>query len=356
MRRMAHFTGLMLRSVIRKTVWPALLMVGVITVISSYLKVYPNEPALAVHMTAYGQLLLTITFMMLGMHFSSEARHVSLDDVIAAYTKKNNYLLRSQLLALLALDFFITLAIVCAICFSTLTGGSAVWARQVAAHVVLLYFLPCYALGVWGMLIAQWNRGRSVFFPAILVWLATSSLAIDFNSYFDTLGFASGRMLQTMFNMGVSNMRDIQGAVMTPPIERPWWVARAVISVFLTALLLGGSARKRAIVPGEKRNKTLIQCFIVLGAIAAIVFLGMRFTVFFSRFADPAIRTEYAQAKANMYIPGQSVSLADYPGEKNIQLLKTDIDLSCTSSGIQASVRIEALMNTGASGYPRSPS
>ena len=350
MRRMVRVTFLLLLSTVRKIAWPALLIAGVLTVIVSYLRVYPGEPALAVHMTAYGQLLLTITFMMLGIHLKHEPRHVYMDDVIAAYSHDNGFLLRCQLLVLIVADFIVTFIIIGAIYFSTLMGGSAVWTRQVIFHVILLYFFPCYALGVWGLLTAQWNAGRSVYLPAILGWVFTCSLAVDFYPYFDALGIESGRAFHSIFNMGVSNMRDIQGIVMTPPIERPWWVMRAVISIILTALLLGGNARRRAVVKAEKRRKTLIHCLIALFSVAVIVFLGMRYSVFFSRFADPAVRTEYTKAKANAYVPGKPVSLADYPGEKNIKIIKTDIILSCTSQGMQAQVQIEARMSKNAAG------
>jgi len=350
MGKTAHFTRVLLLSIFRKPMWIILLMTEILVALGCYFYVYPHEPALALHMTAYGQLLLTITFMMLGIQLKSEPRRVYFDDIIAAYSLRSGFVLRCQLLTLSLVSLVSTLIILASIYLVTLIGAPVLLVKQFFAYVVLLYFLPCFILGAWGLLIAQLNKGRSVYFPAILVWLITSSLMADYIVYFEVLGFSIGRLFLAMFNMGIVGMRNITGAVMTPPIELPRWIFRLLIAVFLVAFLLSDNARRLAVLPTQKRKSKSILLAVILCSIAFISFFSARYAVFFARFADPVVSKEYTWEKSDQYLSRDQELLLTFPPQKQVTLIKTDIDLACSTQGIKGNVQMEATVDKATTG------
>jgi hypothetical protein len=91
------------------------------------------------------------------------------------------------------------------------------------------------------------------------------------------------------------------------------------------------------------------MAFIIVFGIGLTAF-SQSYSVFFTRFANPEDVQKYVLSKYDKYVPGEPVSLADYPTEKNMTLIKTDIILSCTTWGIKAEVTMETLLDTEASG------
>ncbi len=339
----------LLKSVYGKPVWAILQLAAALTAITLYGIVYKTEPALALHMTAYAQMLSTLLIMMIGIQLKNETRRLPLEEVVLSYSPNTVFFLCCQVIVIASISLIGSLLVFVGITMTSLWGSPPLWIWQNFAYITLLYGMPSLIMGVWGLLIAQWNRGRSVYLPATIVWLFTSSLAADYSAVFHILGFDLGRTLQNAFSMGIAGFRDIQGLVMTPPIELPRWIMRSVIAVFLIALLLIDQSRKTAVRKPDKRRKAIAETLAVLTGIGLLFSLGARYQVFFSRFADPGLRVQYTWNKAEQYKPCEPVSLKTWPNEKKMTISDMDIALHCTAQGINARVAMKARMDANIS-------
>jgi hypothetical protein len=302
-------------------------------------------------MTAYGQIMLTLVFMMMGIELRREQRREHLDDMIAVYSKGAGGVPWGQVLAIGFLDLLVTLLIMAG-CFirMAMDGAPALWIGQTLAYVALLYFLPCWILGVWGLLIAQWMKGKGVYLPAMLVWLLTSTLCAEFNDYTTVMGLGRADLFLSMVNMGINNFHIPGNFAAGAPIELPRWIVRIGILALLAALFLCDHARSLASTRPQKRRRWIAMASVIGCGVALLIFSYQRYSVFFARFADPGAVEDYVWSKHVAYIPGEPVSLADFPTEKRITLVKTDIDLSCTTQGMKAEVTMEAAVDAEASG------
>ncbi len=350
MRTLFPIMRIYIQAFTRRTLWMILLAFGFIFTLFCYVYVYGKEPYLALNQTSYGQAMLTLIFMMMGLELKREQQREHLDEMLSVYSKAGMVPL-SQVLSLGLLSLLVTLSITTG-CYirMAMDGAPALWIKQSLAYVVLLYFLPCWILGVWGLLIAQWNRSKSVYLPAMLVWLLTSSLCTYITHYTVTMGLGNGGFLFNAFNMGINSFHIPDNLSTGAPIELPRWVVRIGLLAFVIALFLCDNARRYASTRPRKRRAWTGMVSVIACGIAMMVFFYQSFFVFFTRFADREDVRDYVWSKDEGYLPGEPVSLADYPTEKNISLQKTDIVLSCTTQGIRAEVAMEAALNTEANG------
>jgi hypothetical protein len=342
---------MLIQSFTRRAIWLILLALGLSFALVIYFWVYKNQLSLALHMTAYSQIMLTLVFMMMGIELRREQRRVNMDDMIAVYSKRTGAFPLIQVLVLGLLDLVVTLLLMagCLLCMK-MDGAPALWISQTLAYIVLLYFLPCWILGVWGLLIAQWNKGKSVYLPAMLVWLMTSTLFAELLFYAQAIGLGNGGFLLNMINMGIINFHIPGNFVAGAPIEMPYWIVRTGIMILLIALFLSVYAVNLAATRSQKRWKWIGMISVIVCSVALMTFFNLRYSVFFARFADPDVVHEYVWSKHRAYAPGEPVSLADYPVEKLITLVKTDIDLCSTTQGIKAEVTMNAILDTQANG------
>ena len=182
MRRFSLILFDQVRSFTRRVVWPTWLAAGLAgtLVIFWYVCSRNSQPILYMSQTVYGQAILTLTFMMMGIELRREHPREHLDDIMAACPCPPSLLPLAQIAAMAVMAAAVTL-IVEAGCLVPLAmdHASRLWLRQTALQIVLLYFLPCLIMGIWGLLISHLRPGKGVYFPAILVWLLTSSLSVS---------------------------------------------------------------------------------------------------------------------------------------------------------------------------------
>ncbi|MEA4831213.1 MAG: hypothetical protein VB118_01185 [Oscillospiraceae bacterium] len=352
MRKFLLIVRMYIQAFTRRKVWMSFLCFGVIFTLGCYLLVYDHEYLLALPQTCYGQIILTLVFMMMGIELIREQRREHLNDIMAAYSKTSGLIPWAQVLAIGFIDLLMMLVIMAG-CYIRMVkdGAPALWIEQSLAYIALLYFLPCLISGVWGLLISQWNKGKSVYLPAVLVWVLTSSLFSTYLvDYTRSITYNSGGFFFNALNMGMNNFHISDNVSTGAPIELPRWIVRIGIAVLLIALFQCNNNRCFASTRRQKRNAGIITASVAVCGIAMMTFFYYNYSVFFTRFADPMDRDDYVYDKNYEYIPGESVSLVDYPSKKNITLVKTDIDLSCTTQGIKAEVTIEAVMDADADG------
>lgn len=351
LRKLFLITSMYIQGFSRKAVWMIFLAFGLLSALFCYLFVYRSEPYLALNETAYSQVVLTLVFMMMGIELKREQRRENLDDIIVAYSKNAVLIPWAQVLAIGFLDLLTTILAI-AVCFirMAIDGAPGLWIGQSLAYIALLYFLPCWVLGIWGLLISQWNKGKSVYLPAMLVWILTSSLLTYITYYVDAAGLGIGRFFFNALNMGINNFHVPGNFLTGAPIELPRWIVRIGILVLLTALFLCVNLKSLASTRQKKRRAWVRTSAVIICGVAVMALFCQRYNVFFTRFANPEDSSNYVSEKDCEYISGKPVSLTDFPTEKKITPEKTDIMLSCTTQGISAEVTIEAVINSDSAG------
>ncbi|MFA5675183.1 MAG: hypothetical protein WDA65_01560 [Christensenellales bacterium] len=351
MRKLFLLTRMQIQAYTRRRVWIILLSFGFLFTLVCYYFVYPKEPYLAINQTAYGQAVLTLIFMMIGIEMQREQRREHMDDIFASYSKNTNIVPWSQVLAIGFLSLALTLLILTG-CFIRMhmDAASSLWIAQSLKYIVLLFLLPCLIMGVWGLLISHWNKGKSVYLPAVLMWLLTSSLCIYFVSYLPIIWSSDGRFLYNAFNMGINNFHMFENLSTGAAIEVPRWIVRIGILIILTALFLCANNKSHASTRAQKRKGWIKLSLAIAFGLAITVFFYARYNVFFTRFAEPNDVMSYVSSKNSMYMSGEPVSLTDFPTEKNVTINKTDINLTCTTQGINAEVVMQTTQNKKANG------
>jgi hypothetical protein len=289
-------------------------------------------------MTSYGQLLLTLVFMMAGIQLENEPKSVHLTEVIDAGYKPPVVILLCKIIVIVLASFFVTALIICAVYFGTLTNAPLFLAKQSVLYIILLYFLPLCITGCSGILFAKICKGRNVYTIALLFWFCTSSLVSGYIEKFALFDLSLGHTIQVMLNLGILSMRYIQGTIMSMPVELPRFVVR--ISMFCAGLLLlFGHNAYRA---GRVNNKLATGRISVVAAILCCAVLCMfnfyRYGTFFAHFADPVARDAYVERKRNEYIPGQPVSNNNFPTEKRITLEEANFHFSASTQGLAVCV------------------
>ncbi|HYE67399.1 MAG TPA: hypothetical protein VEA58_02235, partial [Anaerovoracaceae bacterium] len=82
MRKFFIIVLMLIQSFTRRTMWIILLALGLLFTLGVYFYVYGIELPMALHMGAYGQILLTLVFMMMGMELIRDQRREHMDDLI----------------------------------------------------------------------------------------------------------------------------------------------------------------------------------------------------------------------------------------------------------------------------------
>ena len=347
MRRFSLILFDQVRSFTRRVVWPAWLAAGLAgtLVIFWYVCSRNSQPILYMSQTVYGQAILTLTFMMMGIELRREHRREHLDDLIAACPCPPSLLPLAQIAAIAVMVAAVTL-IVEAGCLVPLVMDHAprLWLRQTALQIVLLYFLPCLIMGLWGLLISHLRPGKGVYFPAILVWLLTSSLSVYFTGSLSR-ELDGWRLVSGFLNLGFDDFHIPRNLVTGLPIERPRWVVRIVIALFLAILYVSVRSGRRAATRARARRARIVTGAALLCGTALLTCLCVRYAPFYLRFANDAVTQDLTWGASRIYKAGEPASLADYPREKRVTLRETDIDLACTTRGLEAEVTLRATMD-----------
>jgi hypothetical protein len=324
-----------------------LLSLGVAGTLSYYWLASGDEPQFALHMTTFFQALLTFVFAIMGIDLSREQRREHIGDMVTVHSGRTAYFLWGQILEIGFMDMVVTLLIASGCLIRLLMDNTpGLWIGQTMLYIALLYFLPCWISGVSGLYIAHRTKGKSAYLIVMALWLVTSSLNTGLLRYVQTMGVENSGYLMNFLNMGIINYHVLTNAVTKMPIELPRWVARAGILTLMAGLFVSDGSRQFASTHRQKKRKQLAFILVVVCVIAFMAFCHQRYAIFFTRFADPEDITMYALAKSKSYVPGESVSLADYPAEKNITLIHTDIELNCTTQGIQAKVEMDTIADS----------
>lgn len=341
-RKYFGIVQILVRAFTRRAVWMILLPISVTGMLFFYWLASESEPHLALHMTTYFQAMMTLIFSMMGIELHREQQRENIADMLAVYSKRTVFFLWGQVLAIGLMDLIVTFMMMAGCLIRLLIDHAPfLWIDQTMAYILLLYFLPCWILGVLGLFIARRFKGKSVYVIVISLWLFTSSLNAGLLQYAEAMGAESSGFLLNLLNMGIIKYYNVTNIVTKIPTELPKWIVRIGILLLLTGLFLGDGIRQFTSTRLQRRRSWLASVSVIVCGIAFVSFCYLRFSVFFTQFADPDEVSRYARIKSSEYIPGELVSLADYPAEKNITLIHTDIDLHCTTQGIEVEVVME---------------
>lgn len=330
--------------ILRKKVWISLLITGIIITLACFY--YPfvvNEAPIAImSQTVFGQAMLTLSFMMMGIELRREDSQEHIDDLATTYLKYTEKQPWSQIMVICALAIGVTV-LLCVGCLIPLLldGAPLNWILQTMAQIALVFFLPCLILGIWGMVAQLAIPGKNVYLPAVVLWLLTSSLTIYFT---EALGehYEQWRLISGAFCMGFNNYQMYQNVVTGMKNEIPRWVMRSLCAFFIAAGYILVYKQKCISTKRQKIGKKIRNGAIAIMAVVLMASMLVRYSEFFTAFADDTYTQKIVYEKGAVYQPGDNVSLEDWPTEKNITLKKTDIRISCTTQGIQADVLITA--------------
>lgn len=330
--------------IVRKKLWIILLAVGIVVTLGCFY--YPffvsAAPIIMMSQTVFGQAMLTLLFMMMGIELRKEDSQEHIDDLASTYLKHTEMQPWSQIMVIFALSISIT-ALLSAGCLVPLLMDAAPieWIKQTMLQLVLVFCLPCLILGIWGMLIQLIIPGKNVYFPAVMVWLFTSSLTIYFTEPLSEQ-FDLWRMLSGAFSMGFNNYQMYQNVVTGMKNELPRWIMRGLCATFIAAGYISSYKRRCASSRKQVAEGRIRSSLIVVAGVALMATMLIRHAEFFSKFADDTYTQKLTHEMGASYVAGENVSLKDWPTEKNITLEKTDIRLSCTTQGMRADVTIAA--------------
>lgn len=329
------------RCLLRRRVWRVMGMVGILAALWCFWYPYMRheEAPWLMGQTVYGQVVLTLLFLMISIELRRESRREHLDDLFAAYSPSAVLFPCAQLLTVCLFAAGLTLLLCAGFAAPLLLDGVHIlWLRQVLLQTVLFYFLPCFFFGAVGLLISHLIPGKNVYLAAVALWLPTSSVAVYFMGDLARLSFIPGwRLFSGFVSMGIADYRYGWNFVSGPPIEVPRWVVRSTLCLFAASLYVlcyrkDSLSHRRAM----RRAKLGLDAAALLGT-AVLTVLCVRYQVFFTRFSNDALTYSLTYDKCQEYrISGERAA------EKNITVQKTDISLSCTTHGLSAEVALTA--------------
>lgn len=340
MRKLFFAMRTQTRCLLRRRGWRVMGMVGILAALGCFGGAYGHMDAPGLmEQTVYGQVVLTLDFLMISIELRRESRKEHLDDLFAAYSPSAALFPCAQLLTVCLFAAGITLLLCAGFAAPMLLDGVHIlWLRQVLLQTVLLYFLPCFFFGAVGLLISHLIPGKNVYLAAVALWLPTSSVAVYFMGDLARLSFSPGwRLFSEFVSMGLSDYRYGWNFVSGPPIEAPRWVVRSTLCLLAAALYVlcyqkDSLSHRRAV----RHAKLGIGAAMLLGT-AMLTVLCVRYQVFFTRFSDDSMTYHLTYEKCQEYeISGEQAA------EKNITIQKTDISLSCTTQGLKAEVALTA--------------
>lgn len=338
MRKLFFAVRTQARCLLRRRGWRVMGMVGILAALGCFWFSYRRMEAPGLMgQTVYGQVVLTLSLLMIGIELRRESRKEHLDDFFAAYSPSTALFPCAQLLTVWLFATGMTLFLCAGFAVPLLLDGAHIlWLRQVLLQTVLLYFLPCFCFGAVGLLISHLIPGKNVYLAAVVLWLPASSVAVYFMGDLARF-FPVWRLFSGFVSMGLADYRYSWNFVSGPPIEAPRWVVRSTLCLLAAALYVlcyrkDSLSHHRAV----RRAKMGIGAAVLLGTVMLTV-LCVRYQVFFTRFSNDALTYSLTHEKSQEYeISGERAA------EKNITVQKTDISLSCTTQGLSADVVLTA--------------
>lgn len=346
MRNFVCIIWVQIQSFLRRTIWLILLSVGIIATLGCFYYCYLLQAGAIEIMkqTVFGHAFITLTFLMMGIELRRELRSIHLENIANSYLKYPSLLSYAHVLALAILAASVTCIIIIGCLIPMLINDvPAIWIKQTALLIILQFFLPSTAMGYLGILISELYPKKNVYLPAVVIWFLTSSLLI----YYTGNVSPSNNRLRLLINftsMGFNNYQMYQNLVTGARIEFPRWIVRSAIGLIMASLYLSLYNHHNT---SNKKNKNIsklrIGCITLCGSIF-LSFLCLRYSEFFVRFADDYYTQILTFTKSYEYLSEDSVKIQEYPTEKNITLIETNIDLSCTTQGLNAEVTIVALV------------
>ena len=243
----------------------------------------PGTKYMALHMAAYGQMMLTLTFLMMGIETKREQDSMGFRAVIPTLRQGPLLWALGQVLAMGAMAILVS-AVMLAGCLAgpVIQGAPGLWLLQLTGDILLQYCLPCWILGLTGLLLSQWIQGKIVYLPAMAVWLLTASIGGDIYSMLETAGVPNSGFWKGFFNMGIESFRYPGNFLTGPALELPRWLARLGLLTLAGIAYVGGSL-SRAGLRRERRKGLAVSA---AAAVLTVVFAGgmcARYHVFYER-------------------------------------------------------------------------
>lgn len=335
------------RRIMRKTVWSILFSLGLAVTLGCFYYAFAvnADPIMMMSQTVFGQAMLTLSFMMLGIELLREDRSEHIDDMVTAYFTKPSLFAFINILTIIFGAAVIT-TVVCFGCISTLIfdAAPAPWIWQTVLLIILYFFLPCVAMGILGLLVSHLLAGKNVYLVAVILWMLTSSLSVYYTGSL-TESSEFWRLILGICNMGFHNYQMYQNIVTGARIELPRWIVRGVIILFLAGLYVFSYKKKCASSKTQEKNSRICICIAVIAGVAVFSYITTYYSTFFIQFADDSYTQTITRKKGMEYVEDVPVSLADWPTEKNITPVKTDINLCASSQGLTAEVLIHSILN-----------
>ncbi len=337
LRKLFNIVSIYMKLFLRNKLLVATIIIAELLVIGFYMYVYRSKPSEALVMTSYGQMLLTLIFMIMGIELKSVAKKDNVDTIFNVYNKKPWFYKLCRLICLFA--FIISSFLIIAIVFiirMKLDNAPIEWILQSFSNLTLLYFMPCSVLAVWGLLIGNLKNDRYVYLIALSAWLLTSSLNTEILLYLQNIDSENIRFLLAIFNMGNINIVYPLNYYIGLPIEFPRYIVRIIILVFLLILIF--LYRKKDTVTNKKHRsrRAVLYMSVTVLALLSFAYIINNYYVFFTNFADGNDVYNKTNNISNKYISGQSVSLNDFNTEKNISIYNYDLDLKFSVKGLSA--------------------
>lgn len=350
---MRNFCGMLdyqIKHLIRKKTWLVLLGSSVAATIGCFLFAYVlnAEPIMLLSQTVFGQALLTLSLMMIGVELRREDYQEHIDDLVSTYLKKSALYPLSQIMVIAILAGIATV-VVCFGCVVPLSidQAPAEWIKQTSMQIVLMFLIPSIALGSFGLLISYILPGKNVYLLAVLTWLLTSSLSIYFTGPLSDCS-EEWRLAENIFSMGFNNYQMFRNVVTGENNELPRWIVRGSVTIIFASLYVACYLKNSASTKRQKHVCKMRIGIIVLMGFAWVTFIGVRYSTFFVSFADDTYTQKLTYGVGEKIVSARNQRTEKWSFDKNISLEKTDIDLSCTTQGMNVKVKMIGKMDSGA--------
>ena len=346
MRKLFNTVSVYMKMFLRNKLFLTMIIFAEILVIGFYLYVYKSTPSEALIMTAYGQILLTLIFMIMGIELKSVTKKDNIDTLFDVYNKKPWFYKLSRLICLFV--FIITSFLIISVVFiirMKLDDAPIEWILQSFSNLILVYLIPSVVLAVWGLLIGNLKNDRYVYLIALLVWLLTSSLNTEILIYLQNIESENIRFLLSIFNMGNIDIVYPLNYYIGLPIEQPRYIVRLIILLFLLLFLFLYRKKETIINKKHRKSRVMLYTSAIVLAIFLFTYIINNYYVFFTNFADGYDVVNNADNISSKYISGQSVSLNDFNTEKNISIYEYDLDLDFSHKGLRATATVYATVD-----------
>lgn len=341
MERIIRITELQLVSVFRRPVWWILLAFGTFFSIGCFIYVYDKDPFISINQMSYGQAVITIVVMMIGVEIRREQRKAFLDDIFTAYLRHIVINPAVHVISVIIISLAVTIVIgTGCVVVMALDNAPWIWISQNLLMIMLLYLLPCIITGLWGLLISEIIKGKSVFLPAVLVWFFSSSMCSYITEMISFANTSGGKTIFNFLNLGLNSFHMFRNINTGAEVELPRWIVRVCTLVILAFLYIIFCSNARQT---EIRCKKAGYAVPVIVSVGILSLLYVNYGVFFSRFSDPVDAMNYVLDKSEQLVFGEGKNAGDITDVINITIRKTDINLRCDSSGIHAVVIMSAV-------------